>query len=128
MTSNVFVEQLIDDIKEYIEETDLSQYVRNGRIDMDRLSDGVEMVVTGNADGSYTFNRAEALDNIIDFIKNGDPEDLKVYAQWFVDTQTPVPFDEPEEMDVYARLCFFDEAFADVVSSDWFDKTVAESL
>lgn len=128
MTSNVFMDQLTHDIKEYIEETDLSQYVRNGRIDMDRLSDGVEMVVTGNADGSYTFNRAEALDNIIDFIKNGDPEDLKVYAQWFVDTQTPVPFDEPEEMDVYARLCFFDEAFADVVSSDWFDKTVAESL
>ena len=128
MTSNVFMDQLTHDIKEYIEETDLSQYVRNGRIDMDRLSDGVEMVVTGNADGSYTFNRAEALDNIIDFIKNGDPEDLKVYAQWFVDTQTPVPFDEPEEMDVYARLYFFDEAFADVVSSDWFDKTVAESL
>lgn len=126
--SNMFVEQLVDDIKEYIEETDLDEYVSDGSVDTDKLAEDMEDFVTGNADGSYTFNRAEALDNIVDFIKNGYPEELKVYAQWFVDTQTPVPFDEPEEMDVYARLCFFDEAFAEVVSSDWFDKTVAEFL
>ena len=128
MTSNVFIDQLTHDIKKYIGGTDLDEYISNGSVDTDELAQDMEDVVTGNADGSYTFNRAEALDNIVDFIKNSYPEELKVYAQWFADTQMPVKLDDPEYMDVCARLCFFPEAFDEVVSSDWFNKTVAEFL
>ena len=49
-------------------------------------------------------------------------------SEWFADTQMPVKLDDPEYMDVCARLCFFPEAFDEVVSSDWFNKTVAEFL
>lgn len=126
--SNVFIEQLVDDIKEYIEETDLDEYVSDGSVDTDKLAEDMEDFVTGNADGSYTMSRAVARDNIADFFRDGDLDDLSRLSEWFADTQMPVKLDEPEYMDVCARLCFFPEAFADVVSSDWFDKTVAESL
>ena len=111
--SNVFVEQLVDDIKEYIEETDLDEYVSDGSVDTDELAQDMEGVVTGNDSGSYTMSSAVARDNIADFL---------------ADTQMPVKLDEPEYMDVCARLCFFHEAFEEVVSSDWFEETVAEFL
>ena len=126
--SNMFIDQLVDDIKEYIEETDLDEYVSDGSVDTDKLAEDMEDFVTGNADGSYTMSRAVARDNIADFFRDGDLDDLHKLSEWFADTQMPVKLDEPEYMDVCARLCFFDEAFADVVSSDWFDKTVAEFL
>ena len=126
--SNVFVDQLVDDIKEYIEETDLSEYVSNGSVDTDELAQDMEDSVTGNADGSYTVNIAVACDNIADFFRDASLDDLSRLSEWFADTQMPVKLDEPEEMDVCARLCFFPEAFDEVVSSDWFDKTVAEFL
>ena len=128
MASNVFVDQLVDDIKEYIEETDLSEYVSDGSVDVDKLAEDMEDVVTGNDSGSYTMSRAVARDNIADFFRDGSLNDLHELSEWFADTQMPVPFDEPELMDVCARLCFFPEAFERVVSSDWFDKTVAEFL
>lgn len=128
MTSNVFVEQLIDDIKEYIEETDLSEYVSDGSVDTDELAEDMEYVVTGNDSGSYTMSSAVARHNIADFFRDGDLDNLHELSEWFADTQMPVKLDDPEYMDVCARLCFFHEAFEKVVSSDWFDKTVAESL
>lgn len=126
--SNVFVDQLVDDIKEYIEETDLDEYVSNGSVDTDELAQDMEGVVTGDDSGSYTLSRDVARDNIADFFRDASLDDLSTLSDWFADTQTPVPFDEPELMDVCARLCFFPEAFEEVVSSDWFNKTVAEFL
>ena len=126
--SNVFVEQLVDDIKEYIEETDLDEYVSDGSVDTDELAQDMEDVVTGNNSGSYTMSRNVARDNIADFFRDASLDDLSRLSDWFADTQMPVPFDEPELMDVCARLCFFHEAFEEVVSSDWFNKTVAEFL
>lgn len=126
--SNVFIDQLVDDIKEYIEETDLGEYVSDGSVDTDELAEDMEGVVTGNDSGSYTMSSAVARGNIADFFRDASLDDLSTLSDWFADTQMPVPFDEPEYMDVYARLCFFPEAFERVVSSDWFDKTVAEFL
>ena len=126
--SNVFVDQLVDDIKEYIDETDLSEYVSDGSVDTDELAADMEGVVTGNDSGSYTVNIAVACDNIADFFRDASLDDLSRLSEWFADTQMPVKLDEPEYMDVCARLCFFPEAFEKVVSSDWFDKTVAEFL
>ena len=128
MTSNVFVEQLVDDIKEYIEGTDLSEYVSNGSVDTDELAQDMEDSVTGNDSGSYTMSRNVARDNIADFIRDANLDDLHELSEWFADTQMPVKLDEPEYMDVCARLCFFPEAFEEVVSSDWFEETVAEFL
>lgn len=126
--SNVFVEQLVDDIKEYIEETDLDEFISYGSVDTDKLAEDMEGVVTGNDSGSYTANIAVACDNIADFFRDGSLDDLSRLSDWFADTQMPVKLDEPEYMDVCARLCFFPEAFDEVVSSDWFEETVAEFL
>ena len=126
--SNMFVDQLVDDIKEYIEETDLSEYVSDGSVDVDKLAEDMEDSVTGNDSGSYTMSSAVARDNIADFFRDGSLDDLHKLSEWFADIQMPVKLDEPEEMDVCARLCFFPEAFDEVVSSDWFEETVAEFL
>ena len=126
--SNVFVDQLVDDIKEYIEETDLDEYVSDGSVDTDELAQDMEGVVTGNDSGSYTMDSAVACGNIADFFRDGSLNDLHELSEWFADTQMPVKLDDPEYMDVCARLCFFPEAFDEVVSSDWFEETVAESL
>ena len=126
--SNVFVEQLVDDIKEYIEGTDLSEYISNGSVDTDELAQDMEDSVTDSPSGSYTASIAVACGNIADFFRDGSLNDFHELSEWFADTQMPVKLDDPEYMDVCARLCFFPEAFAEVVSSDWFDKTVAEFL
>ena len=126
--SNVFVEQLVDDIKEYIEGTDLSEYISNGSVDTDELAQDMEDSVTDSPSGSYTASIAVACDNIADFFRDGSLNDFHELSEWFADTQMPVKLDDPEYMDVCARLCFFPEAFDEVVSSDWFDKTVAEFL
>ena len=126
--SNVFVEQLVDDIKEYIEGTDLSEYVSNGSVDTDELAQDMEDSVTDSPSGSYTADIAVARGNIADFFRDASLNDLHELSEWFADAQLPVELDEPEYMDVCARLCFFPEAFERVVSSDWFDKTVAEFL
>ena len=128
MTSNVFVEQLIDDIKEYIEGTDLSEYVSDGSVDTDELAQDMEDSVTDSPSGSYTASIAVACGNIADFFRDGSLNDFHELSEWFADTQMPVKLDELEYMDVCARLCFFPEAFDEVVSSDWFNKTVAEFL
>lgn len=128
MTSNVFMDQLVDDIKEYIEETDLDEFISYGSVDEGELAESMEGVVTGNDSGSYTMSTAVARGNIADFFRDGSLDDLHELSDWFADTQMPVKLDEPEYMDVCARLCFFPEAFEKVVSSDWFEETVAESL
>lgn len=126
--SNVFVDQLVDDIKEYIEETDLGEFISDGSVDTTELAEDMEYVVTGDDSGSYTMSSAVARGNIADFFRDASLDDLHELSEWFADTQTPVKLDEPEYMDVCARLCFFPDAFDKVVSSDWFDKTVAEFL
>ena len=126
--SNVFVDQLVDDIKEYIEETDLDEFVSYGSVDTDELAENMEGVVTGNDSGSYTMNTAVAQGNIADFFRDASLEELHELSEWFANTQMPVKLDDPEYMDVCARLCFFPEAFDEVVSSDWFEETVAEFL
>ena len=128
MTSNVFMDQLTHDIKEYIEETDLDEFISYGSVDTDELAEDMEGVVTGNDSGSYTMSTSVACGNIADFFRDGSLDDLHELSEWFADTQMPVKLDDPEYMDVCARLCFFPEAFDEVVSSDWFDKTVAEFL
>lgn len=126
--SNVFVDQLVDDIKEYIEETDLGEFISDGSVDVTELAESMEDVVTGNDSGSYTMSIAVARGNIADFFRDGNLDDLHEFSEWFADTQMPVKLDDPEYMDVCARLCFFPEAFGMVVPSDWFNKTVAEFL
>ena len=126
--SNVFVDQLVDDIKEYIEETDLDEFVSYGSVDTDELAENMEGVVTGNDSGSYTMKTAVAQGNIADFFRDASLEELHELSEWFANTQMPVKLDDPEYMDVCARLCFFPEAFDEVVSSDWFEETVAEFL
>lgn len=126
--SNVFVDQLVDDIKEYIEETYLDDFISDGSVDEGELAESMEDVVTGNDSGSYTASIAVACNNIADFFRDGSLNDLHELSEWFADTQMPVKLDDPEHMDVCARLCFFPEAFKKVVSSDWFEETVAEFL
>ena len=121
--SNVFVDQLVDDIKEYIEGTDLDEFISDGSVDTDELAQDMEDAVTDN-----TASIAVARGNIADFFRDASLHELHELSEWFADTQMPVKLDDPEYMDVCARLCFFPEAFDEVVSSDWFDKTVAEFL
>lgn len=70
MDRQEYIEQMRDDIIEYVKDNDIELFDEDGNVDedaKDKLYDDlwIEDSVTGNGSGSYTFSSAKAHENII---------------------------------------------------------------
>ena len=107
-----YIEALIEDIKQYLEDNDINK----NNVDEDELNDKLfnEDTVTGNGSGSYTFNTEQAKQNLIgnedlvrDMIEEGfaTPEGV---MDWFMD-------EDYEAIDVAVRCYLLDQAISEVL-------------
>ena len=107
-----YIEALIEDIKQYLEDNDINK----NNVDEDELNDKLfnEDTVTGNGSGSYTFNTEQAKQNLIgneDIVRNmieegfATPEDV---MDWFMD-------EDYEAIDVAVRCYLLDQAISEVL-------------
>ena len=107
-----YIEALIEDIKQYLEDNDINK----NNVDEDELNDKLfnEDTVTGNGSGSYTFNTEQAKQNLIgnedlvrDMIEEGfaTPEGV---MDWFLDGNY-------EAIDVAVRCYLLDQAISEVL-------------
>ena len=107
-----YIEALIEDIKQYLEDNDINK----NDVDEDELNDKLfnEDTVTGNGSGSYTFNTEQAKQNLIgnedivrDMIEEGfaTPEGV---MDWFMD-------EDYEAIDVAVRCYLLDQAISEVL-------------
>ena len=107
MTKYNYLEAVTEDVKEYINnEINFSEYSDRNELE-DHLADELWTVdsVTGNASGSYTFNRYEAeehlahnLDLLAEALEEYGCEDYKKYLE------------DPEAADVTIRCYLLNEA------------------
>lgn len=107
-----YIEALVEDIKNYLEENDIN---KNG-VDEEKLYDELftEDSVTGNGSGSYTFSSEQAKQNLIgnedlirDMIKDGFATKDGV-MDWFMD-------EDYEALDVAVRCYLLDQAISEVL-------------
>ena len=107
-----YIEALIEDIKQYLEDNDINK----NDVDEDELNDKLfnEDTVTGNGSGSYTFNTEQAKQNLIgnedlvrSMIEDGfaTPEGV---MDWFMD-------EDYETIDVAVRCYLLDQAISEVL-------------
>lgn len=119
--SNKYLEEVTEDVKNYIEnEIDLDDYRdEDGEIDRDELEEylndtlWIEDSVTGNASGSYTFNSARAKENVfadLDSVKEAFEEfgEKDRFADLFFN-------EEWETIDVITRCALLGQAIGEAL-------------
>ena len=107
-----YIEALIEDIKQYLEDNDINK----NNVDEDELNDKLfnEDTVTGNGSGSYTFNTEQAKQNLIgneDIVRNMIEEGFATpegVMDWFLDGNY-------EAIDVAIRCYLLDQAISEVL-------------
>ena len=107
-----YIEALIEDIKQYLEDNDINK----NDVDEDELNDKLfnEDTVTGNGSGSYTFNTEQAKQNLIgneDIVRNMIEEGFATpegVMDWFMD-------EDYEAIDVAIRCYLLDQAISEVL-------------
>ena len=105
-----YIEALIEDIKQYLEDNDINK----NNVDEDELNDKLfnEDTVTGNGSGSYTFNTEQAKQNLIgneDIVRNMIEEGFATpegVMDWFLDGNY-------EAIDVAIRCYLLDQAISE---------------
>ena len=113
-----YIEEMKDDIRDYIKDTYTPEEVSD--LDFETLNDDlwVDDSVTGNASGSYTFNRATAKEYVLD-----NMELLKEACEEFCvdyDTIGKMFFDEDwETADVTIRCYLLRQAICEVLAEDY---------
>ena len=107
-----YIEALIEDIKQYLEDNDINK----NNVDEDELHDKLfyEDTVTGNGSRSYTFNTEQAKQNLIgneDIVRNMIEEGFATpegVMDWFMD-------EDYEAIDVAVRCYLLDLAISEVL-------------
>ncbi len=121
MTREEYLDQMVDDIKDYIKENHINLFDEDGNIDenaRERLYDDlwIEDSVTGNGSGSYTFNSYKAHENIMgaeDVIREMVDEfciEVKTVAEKFLN-------EDWEYWDVSIRCYLLGEALDTAIDS-----------
>ena len=107
-----YIEALIEDIKQYLEDNDINK----NDVDEDELNDKLfnEDTVTGNGSGSYTFNTEQAKQNLIgneDLVRSMIEEGFATpegVMYWFMD-------EDYEAIDVAVRCYLLGQAISEVL-------------
>lgn len=119
MTNYNYFEAVKADVEQWIEDNmDLEHDIECGQFeDMDDIENylndtlWIEDSVTGNASGSYTFNRAEARENVLADIEAV----VEACKEFEVDGMEKIAAEEWEYLDVTTRCYYLGQAIAEVL-------------
>ena len=115
-----YLTELKDDIREYIEDNngysiDLEEIGNNDEWDTfaEELNDTLwcEDSVTGNASGSYYFNRAEAQEQVLSHMADV----IEAYREFGGDIGDDLANENYKKMDVTVRCYFLGGAISDII-------------